>query len=170
MIKKLLIKIILINLILATNVSAKKENAGFLSDLITTNNISPKTKKIKEVDSALNRIKKGDKLLSKGKSEKAEEFYKEALKYLMNLNSVDPINPETIYLIGYCHERMGDIDNAEIYYELGLTIKPDHPGLNFLLAKLFFETDRKEESIKIIKKLKNCNCEEFNILQKLIEG
>ena len=61
MIKKLLIKIILINLILATNVSAKKENAGFLSDLITTNNISPKTKKIKEVDSALNRIKKGDK-------------------------------------------------------------------------------------------------------------
>ena len=108
--------------------------------------------------------------LSKGKSEKAEEFYKEALKYLMNLNSVDPINPETIYLIGYCHERLGYIDNAEIYYELGLTIKPDHPGLNFLLAKLFLETDRKEKSIKIIKKLKNCNCEEFNILQKLIEG
>ena len=55
----------------------------------------------------------------------------------MNLNSVDPINPETIYLIGYCHERMGDIDNAEIYYELGLTIRPDHPGLNFYWLNYF---------------------------------
>ena len=61
---------------------------------------------------------------------KAKKTYERAIKYLLEANSENQTDPDTLNLLGFSHRKIGDFDSAEIYYSLGLEIDPKHVGVN----------------------------------------
>ena len=57
---------------------------------------------------------------------------------------------------------------AEIYYNEGLDIDPEHVGINEYLGELYVETNRLNKAKERLKVLANCKCEEFSKLKVLI--
>ena len=64
---------------------------------------------------------------------------------------------------------MGNIEEAEKYYLLGLNIEPEHPGINEYLGELYIATNKINLAKERLEVLMNCNCEEYNELKELIE-
>ena len=60
--------------------------------------------------------------------------------------------------------------DAEIYYSLGLEIEPNHVKINNYLGRLYYENNKITEAKHRLKKLKNCNCEDYDELDKIIKG
>ena len=86
----------------------------------------------------------------------------------MIANKENPGDPNTLNYIGYATRKLGDFKNAEIYYLLGLSIDPNHIGINEYLGELYLETNRIELAKERLEVLKNCNCEEYKELKSLI--
>tara|TARA_Y100000815_G_scaffold259897_1_gene270720 strand:+ start:270 stop:749 length:480 start_codon:yes stop_codon:yes gene_type:complete len=115
-------------------------------------------------------IKKAKKLESKGKIEKANTRYKKALEYLMKSNEKNPNQPDTLNYLGFTLRKLGNFEEAEKYYLEGLSIKPDHYGINEYLGELYIQTNRIELAKERLEVLENCNCEEYNELKEVIEN
>ena len=115
-------------------------------------------------------IKKAKKLESKGKIEKANTRYKKALEYLMKSNEKNPNQPETLNYLGFTLRKLGNFEEAEKYYLEGLSIKPDHYGINEYLGELYIQTNRIELAKERLEVLENCNCEEYNELKEVIKN
>ena len=115
-------------------------------------------------------VSKAKKFEKKSKQTKAENAYKKAIKYLLESNNQDPSNPDTLNLLGFSHRKIGDYDNAEIYYAMGLEIDPKHFGINEYMGELFVATNRMDEAKKRLAVLENCNCKEYNELKQVIDG
>ena len=109
-------------------------------------------------------------LKKKNKEDKANKAYKKAIKSLLEANSQNPGDPDTLNLLGFSHRKVGDYSNAEIYYAMGLEIDPKHVGINEYMGELFVATNRMDEAKKRLAVLKNCNCKEYNELKQVIEG
>tara|TARA_Y100000389_G_scaffold2559_1_gene2537 strand:- start:1577 stop:2080 length:504 start_codon:yes stop_codon:yes gene_type:complete len=127
-------------------------------------------KKLTSYKSALTKIKKAKKLESKGKIEKANKNYKEALKYLYKANKEKSFDPDTLNYLGFVNRKLGNYKDAEIYYLMGLEIKPDHNGINEYLGELYVVTNRTDLAKKRLEVLKNCSCDEYQELKDVIEG
>ena len=65
-------------------------------------------------------------------------------------------------------QKIGDFENAEVYYKLGLSIDPEHIGINEYLGELYVQTGRIDEAKKRLKVLENCKCKEFEELKSVI--
>ena len=115
-------------------------------------------------------IKRAKKLEKKGKIEKAKIKYKKALDFLLEANAVKPGDPDTLNYLGFASRKLGDFENAEIYYRLGLEIEPNHNGINEYLGELYLNTNRKNKALERLKVLESCNCAEYKELKELIEG
>ena len=115
-------------------------------------------------------ISKAKKFEKKNKQIKAKNAYKKAIKNLLEANNQDPSNPDTLNLLGFSHRKIGDYENAEIYYAMGLEIDPKHVGINEYMGELFVATDRIDEAKKRLAVLKDCNCKEYNELKQVIAG
>ena len=115
---------------------------------------------------ALKQAKKYDK---KGKSDKAIKRFNDAVRFFILSNEENPNDPDILNYLGYTFEKTGDFMMAEIYYEQGLTIDPQHIVLNENLGKLYFETNRITEAKERLKILKNCMCEAYEELKNLIK-
>ena len=115
-------------------------------------------------------IKKGKKLEEKGKIEKANKRYEKALEYLMKSNEKNPNQPDTLNYLGFTLRKLGNFEEAEKYYLEGLSIKPDHYGINEYLGELYIQTNRIELAKERLEVLENCNCEEYNELKEVIEN
>jgi len=126
-------------------------------------------KKVSEYNMSVKFIKKAKKYQKKGKTKKAKIQFEKALKYLYIANEKRP-NADIFNYIGYATQSLGDYKNAEIYYKLGLSLDPNHFGINEYLGELYVETNRIDKAKKILTFLKNCNCEEFNELKEVIDG
>ena len=127
-------------------------------------------KKLPSYKSALTKIKKAKKLESKGKIEKANKNYEEALKYLYKANKEKSFDPDTLNYLGFVNRKLGNYKDAEIYYLMGLEIKPDHNGINEYLGELYVVTNRTDLAKKRLNVLKNCSCDEYQELKDVIEG
>ena len=127
-------------------------------------------KKLTSYKSALTKIKKAKKLESKGKIEKANKNYEEALKYLYKANKEKSFDPDTLNYLGFVNRKLGNYKDAEIYYLMGLEIKPDHNGINEYLGELYVVTNRTDLAKKRLNVLKNCSCDEYQELKDVIEG
>lgn len=127
-------------------------------------------KKLTSYKSALTKIKKAKKLESKGKIEKANKNYEEALKYLYKANKEKSFDPDTLNYLGFVNRKLGNYSDAEVYYLIGLEIKPDHNGINEYLGELYVVTNRTELAKKRLEVLKNCSCDEYQELKDVIEG
>ena len=115
-------------------------------------------------------VSKAKKFEKKDKQNKAKNAYKKAIKNLLESNNQDPSNPDTLNLLGFSHRKIGDYDNAEIYYAMGLEIDPKHVGINEYMGELFVATNRMDEAKKRLAVLENCNCKEYNELKQVIDG
>ena len=121
-------------------------------------------------DKGASLIKKAKKLESKGKIEKANKRYEKALEYLLKSNEKNPNQPDTLNYLGFALRKLGNFEEAEKYYLEGLSIKPDHYGINEYLGELYIQTNRIDLAKERLEVLKDCNCEEYDELKELIEN
>jgi tetratricopeptide (TPR) repeat protein len=125
--------------------------------------------KIDNYKTASNLIKQAKKYETKGKSEKAKKKFVKALEYLLMANKAKPNDPDTLNYLGFTSRKIGNLKVAEEYYLEGLSLDPNHFGINEYLGELYVNTNRIDEAKKRLEVLKNCNCEEFNELNNVIK-
>ena len=114
-------------------------------------------------------IKRAKKLEKKGKIEKANKRYEKALEYLIKSNKEKPNQPDTLNYLGFAFRKLGNLEEAEKYYLIGLNIKPDHNGINEYLGELYIMTNRINLAEERLEVLKSCKCEEYEELKEIIE-
>ena len=143
--------------------------------LFTTNSFSagsdPKPEKVKsDYAKAVESIKFAKKYEKKGKIEKAKKRYAKAQKLLLKSNSEKPNKADTLNYLGFTTRKLGDYENGEKYYLQGLSLKPDHKGINEYLGELYVATNRHNLAIERLEVLKGCNCNEYEDLKAVIAG
>jgi tetratricopeptide (TPR) repeat protein len=119
---------------------------------------------------ARNFVKRGKKLESKGKNEKALRLYNKAYEKLLEANKADSGNPDILNYLGFTLRKAGKYEQAENYYLQGLKIKPDHNGINEYLGELYVQTQRMDLAKERLAVLKDCNCEEYKELEEVINN
>ena len=115
-------------------------------------------------------INKAKKFEKKNKADKAQKHYKKAIGYLLKHNKEFPADPDTLNYLGFAHRKIGDYENAEIYYSMGLALDPKHVGINEYMGELFVVTNRLDKAKERLAVLKDCNCKEYKDLKLVIEG
>ena len=131
----------------------------------------PKPKKVKsDYEKAVESVKWAKKYEKKGKLEKAKKRYQKAQKLLLKSNKKKPLQADTLNYLGFTTRKLGDYENGEKYYLLGLEIDPNHKGINEYLGELYVATNRMDLAKERLKVLKTCNCEEYNELKEIIAG
>ena len=120
-------------------------------------------------DQAVKLVKRAGKLEKKNKEEKAKKLYSEAFKKLEKAHSSDKNNPDILNYMGYTSRKVGNFDEAEKFYLNGLSLKPNHNGINEYLGELYVQTNRIDEANERLNVLKNCNCEEYKELELIIK-
>ncbi len=129
------------------------------------------TSKVKsDYDKAVTLIKAAKKYEKKNKIEKANKRYEKAKNLLIKANKKKPQQADTLNYLGFTTRKLGDYENGEKYYLLGLEIDPNHKGINEYLGELYIATNRLDLAKERLKVLETCNCEEYNELKEIIEG
>ena len=121
-------------------------------------------------DKAVSFIKSAKKLEQKGKAKKANINYEKAQKLLIKSNIKIPNKADTLNYLGFTTRKLGDYKNGEKYYLLGLSIEPNHKGINEYLGELYVATKRINLAKERLKILESCDCKEFKQLKEVIEG
>ena len=129
---------------------------------------SSKTKT--QYDMAVSHINAAKKLEEKNKLKKAKVRYEKAQKLLIQSNNKFPNKADTLNYLGFTTRKLGDFENGEKYYLQGLSIEPNHVGINEYLGELYVATNRHNLAIERLEVLKGCNCEEYNQLKAVIAG
>ena len=155
----------------------KKIFVFLILTLFTTNSFSAgsstdstSTKVKSNYDKAVQSIKFAKKYEAKGKLEKAKKRYAKAQKLLLKSNKEKPLQADTLNYLGFTTRKLGDYENGEKYYLLGLEINPSHVGINEYLGELYVATNRINLAKERLKVLESCNCEEYNELKEIIQG
>ena len=142
--------------------------------LLSTNSYSAgsdSTSKVKsDYTQAVTLIKAAKKYEKKGKIEKANKRYEKAQALLIKSNKKKPLQADTLNYLGFTTRKLGDFENGEKYYLLGLEIDPNHVGINEYLGELYVVTNKIDLAKERLDVLKNCNCEEYAELKEIIEG
>ena len=142
--------------------------------LLTTNSYSAGSDSTSKVKSnytqAVTLIKVAKKYEKKGKIEKANKRYKKAQALLIKSNKKKPLQADTLNYLGFTTRKLGDFENGEKYYLLGLEIDPNHDGINEYLGELYVVTNRLNLAKERLKVLESCNCDEYTELKEIIEG
>ena len=142
----------------------------FASNAISAGSDSTPKKEKSDYDKAVQSIKFAKKYEKKGKLEKAKKRYAKAQKLLLKSNKEKPLQADTLNYLGFTTRKLGDYENGEKYYLLGLEIDPNHKGINEYLGELYVVTNRMDLAKERLKVLETCNCEEYNELKEIIEG
>ena len=121
-------------------------------------------------DKAVSLIKQAKKYEKKGKTDKANKRYEKAQKLLLKSNKKKPLQADTLNYLGFTTRKLGDYENGEKYYLLGLEIDPNHKGINEYLGELYVVTNRIDLAKERLNVLENCNCEEYGELTEIIDG
>jgi tetratricopeptide (TPR) repeat protein len=121
-------------------------------------------------EKAVSAIKYAKKFEKKGKVEKAKKRYEKAQKLLLKSNTEKPNQADTLNYLGFTTRKLGDYENGEKYYLMGLEIDPNHKGINEYLGELYVTTNRLDLARERLKVLESCNCEEYAELKDIIEG
>ena len=131
----------------------------------------PKPAKVKnDYAKAVESIKWAKKYEKKGKIEKAKKRYQKAQELLIKSNKKKPLQADTLNYLGFTTRKLGDFENGEKYYLLGLEIEPNHIGINEYLGELYVVTNRIDLAKDRLKVLESCNCEEYVELKEIIAG
>ena len=123
-----------------------------------------------DYEKAVKFVEQGKKYDEKGKTDKAQKRYKKAQKLLLKSNKEIPGKADTLNYLGFTTRKLGDFENGEKYYLLGLEIDPKHVGINEYLGELYVVTNRIDLAKERLKVLESCNCEEYTELKEIIDG
>ena len=157
-----MIKKILLTFSILTLLSTNSYSAGSSDD---------NSSKVKSnYDKAVSIIKTAKKYEKKGKLEKAKKRYEKAQALLIKSNKKKPLQADTLNYLGFTTRKLGDYENGEKYYLLGLEINPNHVGINEYLGELYVATNRLDLAKERLKILESCSCEEYTELKEIIEG
>ena len=151
------ITILLVTLFLSTSLMAAGSDS------------SSDTSKDSLYDDAVKLVKRAGKLEKKEKLNKAKKLYAQAFSKLEKAYKSDKKNPDILNYMGFTTRKVGNFEQAEKFYLKGLSIKPDHNGINEYLGELYVQTNRIEKANERLEVLKNCNCEEFQELELIIK-
>ncbi len=156
------LKILLIFILLSSNLFA----AG--SDSSSSSSGGEDASK-SDYKQAVNLIKRASKLEKKDKIDKAKKLYSQAFNKLEKAHKSDKKNPDILNYMGFTTRKAGNFDQAEKYYLKGLSIKPNHNGINEYLGELYVQTNRIDKANERLEVLKGCNCEEYGELELIIK-
>ncbi len=72
--------------------------------------------------------------------------YEEAIVDLRVTAAAFGPHPDVMNYLGYSHRKLGMFERAEHYYEIALSIDPDHRGANEYLGELYVETGQMDKA------------------------
>ena len=162
MIKNSIISFFFTILLISSSFSAGSSSSG------SGDSGSSKTRT--QYDMALSHIKAAKKFEKKDKLDKAKKRYQKAQKLLIQSNNKFPNKADTLNYLGFTTRKLGDFENGEKYYLQGLTIEPNHVGINEYLGELYVATNRHNLAVERLEILKSCNCKEYDELKAVIAG
>ena len=121
-------------------------------------------------EDAVKLVKRAGKLEKKDKSDKAKKLYAQAFNKLEKAYKSDKKNPDILNYMGFTTRKTGNFEKAEKFYLEGLSLKPNHNGINEYLGELYVQTNQIDKANERLAVLKNCNCDEYNELQLIIKN
>ena len=154
--------ILLFSLILSTSLMAAGSDSSSGSSSSSSNEESL-------YEDAVKLVKRAGKLEKKDKTDKAKKLYAQAFDKLEKAHKSDKKNPDILNYMGFTTRKTGDFEKAEKFYLKGLSIKPNHNGINEYLGELYVQTNRIDKANERLEVLKNCNCEEYAELELIIK-
>ena len=157
--------ILLLSLILSTSLMA----AGSDSSSGTSSSSSSSSNEESLYDDAVKLVKRAGKLEKKDKTDKAKKLYAQAFNKLEKAYKSDKKNPDILNYMGFTTRKTGNFEKAEKFYLKGLSIKPNHNGINEYLGELYVQTNRIDKANERLEVLKNCNCKEYAELELIIK-
>ena len=120
-------------------------------------------------DEAKSLVKRAGKLEKKEKQDKAKKLYAQAFKKLEKAYRTDKKNPDILNYMGFTTRKTGNFEKAEKFYLEGLSLKPNHNGINEYLGELYVQTNRIDKANERLEVLKSCNCKEYGELELIIK-
>ena len=120
-------------------------------------------------DDAVKLVKRAGKLERKDKLDKAKKLYSQAFTKLEEAHKKNKKDPDILNYMGFTSRKIGNFDVAEKFYLQGLSIKPNHNGINEYLGELYVQTNRIDKANERLAILKNCNCDEYKELELIIK-
>ena len=118
---------------------------------------------------AVKLVKRAGKLEKKDKSDKAKKLYAQAFNKLEKAYKSDKKNPDILNYMGFTTRKTGNFEKAEKFYLEGLSLKPNHNGINEYLGELYVQTNRIDKANERLEVLKSCNCKEYGELELIIK-
>ncbi len=120
-------------------------------------------------EDAVKLVKRAGKLEKKEKTEKAKKLYSQAFNKLEKAYKSDKKNPDILNYMGFTTRKTGNFEKAEKFYLEGLSLKPNHNGINEYLGELYVQTNRIDKANERLEVLKSCNCKEYSELELIIK-
>ena len=121
-------------------------------------------------DEAVKLVKRAGKLERKEKLDKAKKLYSQAFSKLEKAHKKNKKDPDILNYMGFTSRKVGNFEIAEKFYLQGLSIKPNHNGINEYLGELYVQTNRSDKANERLAILKNCNCDEYKELELIIKN
>ena len=121
-------------------------------------------------DEAVKLVKRAGKLEKKEKLDKAKKLYSQAFTKLEKAHKKNKKDPDILNYMGFTSRKVGNFEIAEKFYLQGLSIKPNHNGINEYLGELYVQTNRIDKANERLAILKNCNCDEYKELELIIKN
>ena len=121
-------------------------------------------------DEAVKLVKRAGKLERKDKLDKAKKLYSQAFTKLEKAHKKNKKDPDILNYMGFTSRKVGNFEIAEKFYLQGLSIKPNHNGINEYLGELYVQTNRIDKANERLAILKNCNCNEYKELELIIKN
>ena len=118
---------------------------------------------------AVKLVKRAGKLEKKDKTDKAKKLYAQAFNKLEKAYKTDKKNPDILNYMGFTTRKTGNFEKAEKFYLEGLSLKPNHNGINEYLGELYVQTNRIDKANERLEVLKSCNCKEYSELELIIK-
>ena len=120
-------------------------------------------------EDAVKLVKRAGKLEKKDKIDKAKKLYSQAFNKLEKAYKSDKKNPDILNYMGFTTRKIGNFEKAEKFYLEGLSLKPNHHGINEYLGELYVQTNRIDKANERLNVLKGCNCKEYGELELIIK-
>ena len=120
-------------------------------------------------EDAVKLVKRAGKLEKKDKIDKARKLYAQAFNKLEKAYKSDKKNPDILNYMGFTTKKTGNFEKAEKFYLEGLSLKPDHNGINEYLGELYVQTNRIDKANERLEVLKSCSCKEYSELELIIK-
>ena len=121
-------------------------------------------------EDAVKLVKRAGKLEKKDKIDKAKKLYSQAFNKLEKAYKSDKKNPDILNYMGFTTRKTGNFEKAEKFYLEGLSLKPNHNGINEYLGELYVATNRHNLAVERLEVLKGCDCKEYDDLKAIIAG